>query len=80
MDRRPTPRAAFRRGALAAACLASIGTTRMNQPMIELVAPAAVAVGDTAHVAIRLSNDGPAPLRLELSGRPVGVDLVVEGC
>ncbi len=45
--------------------------------MIELVAPASVAVGDTAHVAIRLSNDGPAPLRLELSGRPVGVDLVV---
>ena len=45
--------------------------------MIQLVAPAAVAVGDTVHVAIRLSNDGHVPLRLELSGRPVGVDLSV---
>ena len=77
MDRRPTLRAAFRRGALAATCLVLIGTTPVTQPVIELVAPAAVAVGDTAHVAIRLSNDGPAPLRLELSGRPVDVDLLV---
>lgn len=72
----PTLRAGLRRGAVAAALLLP-GATGVTQPTLELVAPAKVPAGDTVEIVLRVRNDGPEPLELELSGRPVAFDILI---
>jgi intracellular proteinase inhibitor BsuPI len=75
----PTLRAATRRGAFVAASLFLLGVAGVTQPTVELLAPSKVRVGDTVEIVLRVRNDGPKPIDLELSGRPVGFDIVVTG-
>jgi len=78
MSVRPILRAVLRRGAVGAAVLL-LGGADVKQPAVELVAPSTVSAGDTVEIVLRIRNDGPRPLDLELSGRPVGFDIVVTG-
>ena len=73
----PTLRAAIRRGAVVAATLLLLGVAGVTQPAVELVAPSRVRVGDTVEIALRIRNDDSKPIDLELSGRPVGFDVVI---
>jgi Intracellular proteinase inhibitor len=74
-------RAGLRRGALLPAllCLLLLGAGGVTQPTIELLAPSKVKAGDTVEIVLRIRNDGPKPIDLELSGRPVAFDVVVTG-
>jgi hypothetical protein len=76
-----TLRAGLRRGALVPAvfCLLLLGAGGVTQPTIELLAPPEVHVGDTVEIVLRLRNDGPKPIDLELTGRPVAFDVIVTG-
>jgi hypothetical protein len=51
----------------------------VTQPTIELLAPSKVQAGDTVEIVLRIRNDGPKPIDLELSGRPVAFDVIVRG-
>lgn len=72
-----TLRAGLRRGGVAALAVLLLSATRSPYPTVELIAPARVHAGDTVDIVLRVRNDGPAPLTLELSGRPVGFDVIV---
>ncbi len=71
-------RAGLRRGGIPALPLLLLALTAPMQPTIQVVAPEKVAAGDTVEIALRLRNDESQPLRLELSGRPVAFDIVIE--
>jgi uncharacterized protein (DUF58 family) len=75
----PTLRAAIRRGAVVAASLLLLGVAGVTQPTVELVAPSKVRAGEPVEIALRVRNDGSKPIDLELSGRPVGFDIVITG-
>lgn len=51
----------------------------MTQPTVELEVPSKVRLGDTVEITLRLRNDRPDPLDLQLSGRPVAFDIVITG-
>lgn len=75
-----TLRAKLRRGALLPALLCLLlGARGVTQPTVELLAPSKVRAGDTVEIVLRIRNDGPKPIDLELSGRPVAFDVVVTG-
>jgi hypothetical protein len=76
-----TLRAGPRRGALVPVllCLFLMGAGGVTQPTVELLSPAKVQAGDTVEIVLRIRNDGPKPIDLELSGRPVAFDVVVTG-
>jgi hypothetical protein len=75
-----TLRAALRRGAFAFILpILVAGRAVVTQPTLELIVPDTVTVGDTVEIVLRLRNDTPAPLDLELAGRPVGFDIVITG-
>jgi hypothetical protein len=74
----PTLRAALRRGEVFAAALFLVGVSGVIQPTLELVAPSKAQLGDTVRIALRVRNPDPKPLQLELSGRPVGFDVVID--
>jgi Intracellular proteinase inhibitor len=76
MSLQATLRTAARRcgGFVAPVLLLAAG---MTQPTIELSAPPKVSPGDTVEIVLRIRNDGPKLLELELSGRPVGYDVIV---
>lgn len=78
MHLEPTLRAAIRRGGVAVSFLL-MGIGGVTQPTVELVAPPKVQLGDTVEIALRVRNDGSEPMDLELSGRPVGFDVVITG-
>jgi hypothetical protein len=63
---------------IAAASVVLLGGGRMPQPTLELLAPSTARAGDTIEVVLRIRNDGPRPMEIELSGRPVGFDIVIE--
>jgi Intracellular proteinase inhibitor len=70
-----TLRAAMRRGGFVAPVL--LLAAGMPQPTVELLAPPKVSAGDTVEIVLRIRNEGAKPLELELSGRPVGYDVIV---
>lgn len=72
-----TLRAGLRRGGVAALAVLLLSATRSSHPTVELVAPARVHAGDTVDIVLRVRNDGPTAMTLELSGRPVGFDVIV---
>jgi len=74
----PSFRAAIRRGAVVGGLLL-LGGAGVRQPRVELVAPSKVRAGEPVDIALRVRNDGSMPIDLELSGRPVGFDVVVLG-
>jgi hypothetical protein len=76
-----TLRAGPRRGAVVPLllCLFLLGAGGVTQPTVELIAPSKVRAGDTVEIVLRIRNDGPKPIDLELSGRPVAFDVVVTG-
>ena len=51
----------------------------MAQPTVELDVARSVGVGDTVELTLRVRNDGPDSIDLELPGRPVAFDIVVVG-
>jgi hypothetical protein len=46
-------------------------------PVVELLLPPKVAVGDSVEITLQLRNEGSQPLDLQLPGRPVAFDIVV---
>lgn len=72
-----TLRVARRRGGVAALAVLLLSATRSPQPTVELVAPARAHAGDTVDIVLRVRNDLQQPMTLELSGRPVGFDVIV---
>ncbi len=74
-----TLRAESRRGAVVVASLLLLGGAGVTQPTVELVAPSKVHSGDTVEIALRVRNDDSKPIYVELSGRPVGFDVVIVG-
>jgi Intracellular proteinase inhibitor len=79
MQLTPTLRAVTRRGALVTASLFLLGMAGVTQPTVELVAPSQVGAGETVEIVLRVRNDHPKPITFELSGRPVGFDIVITG-
>lgn len=55
------------------------GTMQTTPPAVELFLPQKVGVGDTVEITLRLRNDGSTPLDLQLPGRPVAFDIIVQG-
>jgi hypothetical protein len=55
------------------------GELPVAQPKIELDVAPSIGLGDTVEVTLRVRNDGPDPIDLELPGRPVAFDVVVVG-
>jgi hypothetical protein len=77
-----TLRAGLRRGAVVPSlllCLLLVGAGGVTQPTVELLAPSKVRSGDTVEIVLRVRNDGSKPIDVELTGRPVGFDVVVTG-
>jgi hypothetical protein len=50
---------------------------RLSAPVIELLLPSAASLGDTVKIVLRLRNDGPKAITLQLPGRPVAFDVVI---
>lgn len=76
----PTLRAAVRRGVVVSALLLLLlGAAGVTQPAVELVAPSRVRAGDTVEISLRVTNRGSQPITVELSGRPVGFDVIIVG-
>ncbi len=69
--------AAVRRGGVVAASVFLVGSVGVTQPTVELVAPSKIQVGDTIPIVLRVRNPDAKPIHLELSGRPVGFDVVI---
>lgn len=53
------------------------GTMQATSPVVEIILPPKVGVGDTVEITLRLRNDGSRPLDLQLPGRPVAFDIIV---
>jgi hypothetical protein len=68
-----------RRGVVVTAWFLLLGIAGVTQPTVELLAPSTVQAGDTVEIVLRIRNDGERPMDVELSGRPVGFDVVIAG-
>lgn len=46
---------------------------------VELLLPHTVRLGDTVPITLQVRNEGKQPIQLELPGRPVAFDVIVQG-
>ena len=72
-----TLRAGLRRGGVAALAVLLLSATRSPTRRSSWLPRHGSTPGDTVDIVLRVRNDGPAPMTLELSGRPVGFDVIV---
>jgi hypothetical protein len=64
---------------LSAASEEGSGTMQATSPVVELLVPPKVGLGDTVEITLRLRNDGSRSLDLQLPGRPVAFDIIILG-